>query len=371
MKLTIIQALPALHAGGVERGTIEVAGELVKRGHRSIVVSNGGQLLDELIATGSEHITLPIGKKSLSSLLLVKKLCEIISQSEANILHARSRLPAWISYLAWNKLDKQTRPRFITSVHGPYSVNRYSKIMLQGEQVIAISEFIKNYIHNNYADVDMSKVMVIPRGISPEKYPYGYRPSPEWLSEWQEQQPLLNNRFVITIPARITPWKGQRDFIDVIAKLKQLHIEVHGIIAGGAEARRQGYLDELKLRARTMAVDKDISFIGHRHDLKEVMSVSNIVLSLAREPEAFGRTALEALGLGVPVIAYDHGGASEILGEMYPQGLVKALDTEAVSRKVQQLYSAPIPVSDYMPFSLAHMLDSTIDLYEKLASQQS
>ncbi|MFT7460545.1 MAG: glycosyltransferase involved in cell wall biosynthesis [Planctomycetota bacterium] len=369
MKLIVVQTLPALNSGGVERGTIEVAGELVKRGHRAIVISAGGQLVDELTGVGGEHIDLGIGKKSLSSLLLIRKLRKIIQASGANILHSRSRLPAWISYLAWRAMDKDTRPAFVTSVHGPYSVNRYSKIMTRGEGVIAISDFIHRYIGDNYPDVDLSKISVIPRGINPVKYPYGYKPSPEWLNSWQREQPQLNNRFIITLPARITRWKGQQDFISVIADLKKANINIHGIIVGGAEPRRKAYYNELKTLAAFLGIDKDITFVGHRNDLKEIMSISNLVMSLSREPEAFGRTSLEALGLGIPVIAYDHGGASEVLNKLFPQGLVPALDPFAAAKRALEFHSAPPLVPDSNPFTLANMLDSTLNLYQELASR--
>ena len=369
MKHTVIQTLPALNAGGVERGTIDVAGELVRRGHRSIVVSAGGQMLDELLATGSEHIELPIGKKSLTSLLLVKKLRRIMQDSEANILHSRSRLPAWISYLAWKNMDEASRPHFVTSVHGPYSVNRYSKIMTRGEKVIAISEFIQNYIRENYTDINMDDVSVIHRGIDPARFPYAYKPSQQWLQKWQQLYPQFDGRFVITLPARVTRWKGQLDFIDIIAKLAHENIKVHGIIAGGAESRQLPYLDELKTKVRSLSLDKHISFIGHRNDLREVMSISNLVMSLAREPEAFGRTALEALALGVPVVAYNHGGASEVLERMFPLGLVKALDKDAASLKVKQFEENPPQITESMPFPLSGMLDATLKLYHDLATQ--
>jgi glycosyltransferase involved in cell wall biosynthesis len=368
LKLTVIQTLPALNAGGVERGTIEIAGELVRQGHRSIVISAGGQMLDELIGTGSEHISLPIGKKSPITLLLIKKLRKIITENHVDILHARSRLPAWISYLAWNKMDQRTRPRFITSVHGPYTVNSYSKIMVRGETVIAISKFIQDYIKQNYPDTNMDKVTVIPRGISQDRFPYKYKPSQSWLQDWENQNPQLAGRYLVTLPARITRWKGQQDFIKIIAQLIQSGIDVHGIIAGGAESRRQDYLQQLKSDARSLSVDKHLTFLGHRNDLREIMSVSRLVLSLAREPEAFGRTALEALALGVPVIAYDHGGASEILTEMFPQGLVEALNQDAIVRKIIEFQDHPPQVTKDTPFTLSRMLDATINLYKKTTS---
>ena len=366
MKLTVIQTLPALNSGGVERGTIEVADKLVRNGHRSIVISSGGQMLSQLLQTGSEHITLPIGKKSLSSLLLIKKLRRVFRESEANILHARSRLPAWLSYLAWRKLDESDRPHFVTSVHGPYSVNRYSKIMTRGERVIAISEFIHNYIEQNYPDVDLGKVSTIYRGVDPELFNTEYKPSSTWLENWHANNPHLGGRIIITLPARITRWKGQQDFINIIEKLVNEKIAVHGLIVGGADSRRKSYFQELKNQVSTLGLQKNISFLGHRSDIKDVMSISNLVMSLAREPEAFGRTALEALALGIPVIAYDHGGASEVLKQMFPSGLVKKHDIDAATSKVKQFTECPPQVSNDNPFTLARMLDDTLQLYQDL-----
>lgn len=371
MKLKVIQLLPALNAGGVERGTIEVAGELSRRGHQAVVISAGGRLLNELAENGAEHICLDIGKKSPDSLLLVKKLRTLFQHSGANIIHARSRMPAWLAYLAWRKMDEATRPRFVTSVHGPYSVNTYSKIMTQGERVIAISDFIREYISTNFSDVNMDKVSVIPRGIHADSYPRDYKPSKKWLQQWHKQYPQLANACVITLPARITRWKGQEDFINIIANLNQLNLEVYGVIAGGVEARRRSFQEELTGLVQAKKLEKKIIFTGHRNDLREVMSASSLVMSLARTPEAFGRTALEALGLGVPVIAYDHGGAGEVLNNIFPQGLVSALDQAAATKRAQEFILNPPEVTKDNPFTLKRMLDSTLSLYNELAAAGS
>jgi glycosyltransferase involved in cell wall biosynthesis len=368
LKLSVIQTVPALDAGGVERGTIEVAGELVQRGHRAIVISAGGRMVEKLTALGAEHIDLPVGRKSPTTLLFVKKLREIIKASGVNILHARSRLPAWISYLAWRTTDESFRPSFVTSVHGPYSVNRYSKIMMRGERVIAISDFIQHYISDNYSDVDMGKVSVIPRGINPLNFPYRYSPSKKWLQHWHEQQPQLAGSLIITLPARITRWKGQLDFVRIIDELRKANINAHGIIAGGVERKSEAYFDELKSFILSSGVDQHITLTGHRDDLREVMSISNLVLSVSREPEAFGRTSLEALALGIPVIAYDHGGASEVLNRIFSQGLVPALDIDAAVRRAIEFLRSPPQVPDNNPFTLSSMLDSTLNVYQDLAS---
>ena len=169
MQPTVLQILPELDVGGVERGTLEVAAELVKRNHRSIVVSGPGRLVSQLIDEGSEHINLPVGRKSLLSARLIPVLRKIFKEQEIDIIHARSRLPAWLAYLAWKNLDIEKTPAFMTTVHGPYSVNRYSEIMIKGERIIAISQYIKNYILENYPNVNEKRIEIIHRGISKEK----------------------------------------------------------------------------------------------------------------------------------------------------------------------------------------------------------
>jgi len=363
--LSVVQLLPALNVGGVERGTLEVAKELVKHGHRSIVISAGGRLVDALVSSGSEHIQLDVGKKSLLSLRHISYLRRYFREENIDIIHARSRLPAWLAYLAWKKMKHASRPRFITTVHGPYSVNPYSKVMTKGQKIIATSGFILKYITDNYPDVDKNKITLIHRGVSKTEFPYGYRPEKKWLETWHNQQPALSDKFILTMPARVTRWKGHEDFLNILAQLKQQNIPVHGLIAGGPHSSKTAYLEELKDKVRTLGIDKEITFLGHRIDIKEIMSISDVILSLAKEPEAFGRTALEALCLGRPVIAYDHGGAAEILEKMYPQGCIEPNDIAAVCDKIISFYKEPVPVADKNFFTLDKMLNDTLSLYSK------
>ena len=163
MRPTILQILPSLDYGGVERGTVEIASELVQKNYRSIVVSGAGGLVPELINSGSEHIDLPVGKKSIACLSLIPKLSLLFKEKHVDIVHARSRFPAWLTHFALKNIEPKHRPIFITTVHGPYTVNRYSKIMTTGARVIAISKYIKKYILENYPRVYKKKIEVIPR----------------------------------------------------------------------------------------------------------------------------------------------------------------------------------------------------------------
>jgi len=366
-KLTVLQLLPSLQSGGVERGTLEVAKALVEQGHRALVMSAGGRLVEPLVASGAEHFAWPIGKKSLKTLLLVGKLRKFLQAQKVDIIHARSRVPAWIAWLAWRSMNPATRPRFVTTVHGPYSVSAYSAVMTKGERVIAISKTIINYIVRNYPKVSQKKVRLIYRGVDPEQFPSGYTPPPEWTSRWQQEYPELMGKKILLLPARLTRWKGQTDFIDMLEQVVRTRPDVHGLIVGETHPRKRAFMAELEARSERKGVKNHLSFISHRSDLREIMAISDIVYSLSREPEAFGRVSLEALSLGKPLLAYDHGGVKEQLAAILPEGAIPVGDVQQAARKTLRWLDAPPDVPKQNPFTLERMLTATLDVYSKLA----
>jgi glycosyltransferase involved in cell wall biosynthesis len=366
-RLTVLQLLPALESGGVERGTVEIAHALVERGHRALVMSAGGRLVAPLLASGAEHYTWPIGQKTFKTLLLVGRLRKFLLDQKVDIIHARSRVPAWIAFLAWRGMDPATRPRFVTTVHGLYGVNRYSSIMMQGERIIAVSNTIRDYILREYPDTLPWRIQVVHRGVDDNAYPHGWKPDPAWQQAFFAQFPHAAGKLLLTLPGRITRLKGHEDFIELVARIKRRGLPVHGLIVGGASASKQRYLHKLRYRVRSMALEADISFTGQRDDLKNILAISSLVLSLSTQPESFGRTTLEALRLGVPTAGYDHGGVGEILRAVYPAGLLP-LDRfdETCQRLVHLLqHPEPVPAGDFFP--LQAMLDQTLALYEQLA----
>lgn len=366
--LTVVQMLPALESGGVEKGTLEVGRHLVKNGHRSIVISAGGRMLGQLTREGSEHILWPVGAKRLTTLRYIWKLREFLVRENPDILHLRSRLPAWIGYRAWKGLPAGSRPHLVTTVHGPYTPGRYSSVMVRGERVIAISDMIRAYVLKNYPWVNPAIIRVIPRGVDPQVYPHGYRPPTPWLAQWRAQYPILDGKYVITLPARLTRWKGQEHFIRIIAGLKQRGLPVHGVLVGDAHPRKQHFVQELQAQVQAAGLVNDITFTGHRSDIKEIMAVSDVVLSLSLDPEAFGRVSLEALTLGVPVAAYDHGGVAEQLAAVFPEGRVPVGNVATAEEKIAQWYSAQPAVPNAHPFTLERMLSSTLEVYFDLAN---
>jgi glycosyltransferase involved in cell wall biosynthesis len=365
--MKVIQILPELNSGGVERGTLEVGKYLVDQGHESIVISNGGRLVTQLEAEGSRHITLPVHKKRLSSLKHVKFLRHLFEEERPDIMHLRSRLPAWLAYLAWCKMNPQTRPRLVTTVHGFYSVNAYSRIMTKGERVICVSNGVKDYVLKNYSNITEDRLSVIHRGVDPNEFPHGYQPPADWLAKWDADYPHLKGKYIVTLPGRITRWKGQLDFIEVIAGLKEKDIPLHGLIVGNPHPKKIDFFEEVKKTIQMAGLTKDITLVGHRSDLREIMAVSDVVISLSTEPEAFGRVTMEALALGKPVAGYDHGGVHEQLEALLPSGLVPCGNTSTMAKVIQKWHSVlPSRPSTIKDFQLANMLQQTLAVYTDL-----
>ena len=361
--MKVVQILPDLNGGGVEKGTLEIADALVKNGDESIVISAGGRMVEQLEAEGSRHVKWDLGKKSLFTFRHIWALRRWIAEERPDILHVRSRMPAWVVWLAWKGLPEATRPRFITTVHGLYSVSWYSEIMCKGEKVIAVSKTVERYIRENYPKTDMSKVELIYRGVDPEEFPYGYKPSQTWLDAWHSEYPQLSGKMVITLPGRLTRLKGHHDFIDLIKAMKSSHPQVHGLIVGGEDPKRPDYAKELRDRVISENLTESITFTGARKDIRDVFAVSDVVLSLSTKPESFGRTVLEALSLGVPVVGYDHGGVGEILEALSKQGLCELKNLDELLKVIQSLPAAGKNIIENQLFLKSKMTQQTLALY--------
>jgi glycosyltransferase involved in cell wall biosynthesis len=343
--MKVLQILPELNSGGVERGTLEVAEYLIKNGHEALVVSNGGRLVEVLEKMGGRHITMPVHKKSLSTLLQVKAFRALLEKEKPDILHIRSRAPGWVAWLAWRKMDPAKRPRLVSTVHGFYSVNFYSAIMTKGERVIAVSNSIKNYILKNYPKTPEHKITVIHRGVSSEQFPRGYKPEIDWLKQWNNDFPQLEGKVVLLLPGGI---------------------DAHGLIVGEIHPKKREFENELRNLAAELKVDAEISFLGHRTDIREVMSVSDLVYSLSLDPEAFGRVSLEAMSIGKPVIAYSHGGVEEQLTAIFPAGLVAVGDVDSVINRTVDILNDTTELGSIEEFRLGKMLSATLGVYNQI-----
>tara|TARA_B100000767_G_scaffold156125_1_gene146801 strand:- start:3824 stop:4966 length:1143 start_codon:yes stop_codon:yes gene_type:complete len=366
-KISVLQVLPDLNSGGVEKGVLEVNKYLIKKGHRSIVISNGGRMVDGLISDNGEHYKLAVGKKNLQTLFIIPKLIKFIKKNKIDVVHARSRLPAWVCYFALKFIEKNTCPAFITTFHGTYSVNKYSSIMAKGDKVIVVSKTIKKYVLKNYK-VDKKKLFLNYRGVSKKEFSPRYSASKEWLKIWYEEFPQTKEKIILTIPARITRIKGQDHFIKVIDKIVKKYPNIHGLIIG-EEKSKSKYMRELRDQVTSFGLDENITFVGYRKDIKQIMFISRLVFSLTKVPEAFGRISLESLSLGVPVIAYSHGGVKEQLSELLPEGLVNVGNINNVAKLACKWINKPPVIKINNHFTLEKMLENTLKIYKKMVRE--
>lgn len=365
--MKVLQILPELFSGGVEKGTCELADYLLSQGHQSLVLSHGGSLVESLEAKGSKHIALPVHKKSPLSLRYVPTLRKIFTEEKPDIIHLRSRMPAWLAYLAWRGMEKTRRPALVTTVHGFNSVNAYSKVMTFGQKVICVSESVAHFVKKNYPKIPHERLQVIPRGIDPTIYFPTFEPTEAWKERFFQEFPETANKRILALPGRITQLKGHATFIQLIEKLCERFDDIHGLIIGGTHPKRQAYAQLIEQKARNLP----ITFTGMRRDMREILSISSIVFSLNEKPETFGRTTLEALSLGIPVLAYAQGGIDEVLSAYLPEGKLAKGDVDMLFSKASTWLSSSPPKPDtHCHFSLQHMLERTTQLYEKLLPSQ-
>jgi glycosyltransferase involved in cell wall biosynthesis len=362
--LTVVQLIPALRSGGAERSALEIARALVQAGHRSVVISAGGRLVDQLKAEGSEHVTLDIGSKSLRTLTHLGALRRVLRELKPDIVHARSRLPAWLGW--WALKGMEPRPHFITTVHGLNSPGSYSAILLRGERVIAVSQTMRDYVLSHYRWLEPAKVRVIPRGIDPTAFPYGHRPDDAWQKAFFAEYPALNGAPLLTLPARGTRLKGHHDAIELLADLKRRGIEARLLLLGVVEPGREAYLKELHELIHLRGVTSQVVLTPPRDDIQDVYAVSTLVLQLSNQPESFGRTVIEALSLCRPVLGYAHGGVGELLAELYPAGRVPPGDRERLVERAAELLRVAPPISPLHSYRLIDMQQATLALYEEV-----
>lgn len=363
--IKVIQLVPELNSGGVERGTLELGKFLSEKKHESIVISNGGTMVSRLKSEGSRHIQMPVHKKSLLSLIQIPRIRKLFTEEKPDIVHARSRVPAWISYLALKSLALEFKPKFITTVHGFYSVNFYSEVMIRGDQVICVSNSAKDYARKNYSTFDEKNTTVIHRGVDVDFFNRDFRPARDWIQNWETYHTCFKGKFLVLLPGRITRWKGQLDFIKVISALRKQGYPVHGLLVGDAHPKKIKFKKEVLNSIQASGYSTDFTLLGNRSDLREIMAVSDAVVSCSTDPEAFGRVSLEALSLGTPVVGYAHGGVKEQLEVLCPSGMVNVGDTETMCDKLALWMNETPVIPKNEKFTLPSVLEKTLSVYSK------
>jgi glycosyltransferase involved in cell wall biosynthesis len=368
--MKVLQALPALHSGGVERGTVEFAAELVKRGHQSFVVSNGGPMAEQVRGQGSNHIHMPIHRKSPASFGQIRPMRRLLEELQPDIVHVRSRMPAWIVYLAWRKLPAATRPAIVSTFHGMYSVNPYSAIMARADEVIAVSNCVRDYVLENFR-VPEDRLTVIQRGVDLEAF--RNRPVNDgWKKHLLRRFPQLDGKKIIMMPGRISRWKGQLDFLEVMAQVTTRNPLAHGIIVGGAEPGKERFLQELERKRSELGLTDRVTFLGQRTDMTNLYLFSDVVCHMSTKPEPFGRTVTEALATQTPVVAYNRGGAAETLQACFREGLVEPDNREAFAKTLLLMISGGPQKTISVPerFHLQTQTEATLGVYDKALARR-
>jgi glycosyltransferase involved in cell wall biosynthesis len=369
--LTVVQLLPALESGGVERSTLEIAQALVDAGHRAIVVSAGGRLVPRLQAMGAEHVALDIGRKSLLTLRHVRTLRALLARGNADIVHARSRLPAWIGVLALRGMPASQRPRLVTTVHGLNSPSRYSAVMTRGERVICVSRSVRDYVLRHYPDTDPSKLRTIPRGIDTAAFPRVAHPDGGARAWAAAAHPALGgNGPLLLLPGRGTRLKGHADALALLGRLRSEGLDARLWLPGARERGREQYIADLEAEARLGGFAEAVAFTPATDEIAQAYAASDLVLQVSRKPESFGRTVLEALSVGRPVLGWRHGGVGELLDELQPAGAVAPFDAAQLHRSARELLAHPPSPPARIPYTLSAMQEATLAVYAELIDER-
>lgn len=330
--MRVLQLLPSLGDGGVERSAVEHAGGLSAYGIENWVVSGGGRLAEAVVAAGSKHLTMPVGRKSpLAIVRNARRLAGLIDELGIDIVHSRSRAPAWAGYLAARY--SRRHPAFLATFHGVYGhssrVKRwYNSVMLRGEVVIANSAFIANHLSAVYG-VDQDRIVLAPRGVDPAVFDPA-NVSDATVARFRSEFSAGDIPLLVYV-SRISGWKGHATLVEALETVVDRPWKAVFVGGHDSDARR----DELLARIGSGPARGRILLTGSRSDIPAILKAADLAFSVATAPEAFGRATIEAGAMATPVVATAHGGSLETVrdgetGWLVPPGDAKAL-AEAIT----------------------------------------
>ena len=368
----VLQVIPSLVSGGAERGTIDLAGALAAAGWTSYVASSGGAMERQLARLGARHLTLPLASKNpLVMRHNAAALTEIIRRHKIDIVHARSRAPAWSAWSA----ARATRRRFVTTFHNAYDVDLplkhwYNSVMARGERVIAISHFVGEHVAQIYG-VGPDRLRIIPRGVDIAAFD-PRRVNGEQVVALATRWRVPDDAAVVMLPGRLTRWKGGLDFIEAIARLGRRDL---CCLLVGAE-QRPGFRRELEARIERHGLVGMFRIVEDCREMPAAYVLADVVVSASTDPEGFGRVIIEAQAMGRPVVATDHGGARETIRPGLTGWLAPPRDPAAPADAIgQALRLDPAERAAFARRTMAHvaagytrdaMCAKTIDVYEEL-----
>ena len=330
----ILQLLPSLVSGGVERGTIEIAEAIAAAGFRPLVASAGGPLAAEVARVGGAHVTLPLATKSPVGIWRnAAAVAALVRAEGVAIIHARSRAPAWSGLIA----ARRTGARFVTTYHGAYNEGfpgkrLYNAVMARGERVIAISRFIAELIASRHG-TPPDRIRLIPRGVDPRRFDPATVPPARVLAQ-REAWGAAPGQRILLLPGRLTRWKGQMVLVEALARLPG----VIGVLAGGGN---DAFARELQDRAAALDLGQRLVLAGHVDAMDVALLAADVVVHASTDAEAFGRTVIEAQAMARPVIASDLGGPRETVEEGVTGWRVPPGDPAALAAAVARVLAMP------------------------------
>ncbi len=373
-KKTVLQVIPSLACGGVERGTVEIARRLKEEGHIPLVASAGGMLVNNLTARGIVHINLNAASKNPFVIWKnARVIAKIVEKYGVDIIHARSRAPAWSCYMA----ARASNTKFLTTFHGIYDLSNslkkyYNSIMLKGEKVIAVSNYVKHYILENYA-IDPEKIIVINRGVDYQYFDHN-KIELHALERFKEEYNIPANMPIILLPSRLTEWKGQLFLIEALNKIK--HLNFYCLLVGDL-SKHPNFTIRIREKIAKLRLQGKVQIFSSVTDMLSLYGISSLVLSTSIRPEAFGRTIIEGQAMEKLVIATNIGGAAETVIDKSTGFHVTPGDVDGLADKIAYCLSilgtaeadlithrARKSVIDN--FSLNLMLSQTMKIYQDL-----
>jgi glycosyltransferase involved in cell wall biosynthesis len=336
--VAILQVLPSLVTGGVERGTVEITRAIADAGATALVASTGGRMVPAIERAGGRHITLPLNSKNpLTMWRNASRLATLIGVENIAIVHARSRAPAWSARWACQRAGAH----FLTTYHGTYREDlpfkrRYNAVMAKGERVIAASRFIAGLIAAQHA-VDPARIRIIPRGVDPAVFDpaaiNGGRIA-RLAAEWR----LPDGAAVALLPGRLTSWKGQAVLLEAVARLARRDV---CCVLVGSDQGRWRYTAGLIRQGEAYGIADRLRLVGECDDMPAALMLADVVVHASTEPEAFGRVVIEAQAMGRPVIASDLGGPVETVEHGVTGWRVPPGDAAALAAAIELVLALP------------------------------
>jgi len=325
--VNIIQTLPFMNIGGVERGVIDLAVYLKAKKIKNCVVSGGGRLVETLEEESIPHHKLAVYRKSPVSILYINKFKKIISENNSTIIHARSRVPAWISFFA----TRATNSHFITTAHGVYKSKISSEVMAWGKYVICPSKVVARHMKDKFG-VDEEKIVIINRWVDLDKFAF---------TDYEQRR---KSEYIVSI-GRISPTKGYEHLIKAFKKVVRFYPYLKLKIVGSADKSKMRYQKYLKTLVNRYALNFNVEFVGFRADVENILSGARMLVAPSTIQESFGRVIVEAFSCGVPVVASRVGGYAEIIDDKKNAILVEPGDSSQLSNSMLRVLDEPVLAS--------------------------